>query len=532
MQVLLNKLERIRKELRTDKVFDVIGRVFEGISLTQYMQQALTADGAADVEQALEGRLTPEQVAALLAREQHLYGTGGEVKEHLPELQATLEHEQLRHLLPGYMRRFVEHIAPLLGLRIVGDLADTFAFQADQSGALDPFLPILESYEPDQRTRLTVVRPEPAERSAVVFLRPGEPLFDRLWELFQGRYAEDVLRGSVFIDPTVTQPYLMHIALVSVIRYADRSFPELAQPAIREMQLVGVRQTVEGQTTRCPVEQLLLLREGTRVPPEGIPLVERAEALREQAQTYLHTQVAMPLAAAHADALRETVPERRTFLKQGYDHQVSELARARSRLREKARTDPRAKGELTKIKQRQTELIGRHEAALMLIQREPELIQPGEVEFIAHAMVVPSHDPEERARYDANVEAVAMQETRAYEEASGATVHDVSKPAGARAADLEDHPGFDILAIDPNGERRAIEVKGRAASGEVELTENEWIKACNLGPRYWLYVVYDCASPRPRLLRVQDPFRRLVVRTKGSVVIGAGAIVEAAEEES
>jgi hypothetical protein len=321
----------------------------------------------------------------------------------------------------------------------------------------------------------------------------------------------------------------MHIALVSVIRYADRSFPELAQPAIREMQLVGVRQTVEGQTTRCPVEQLLLLREGTRVPPEGIPLVERAEALREQAQTYLHTQVATPLSETHAQALRDTLPERTTFLKQGYDYQVSELARARARLREKARTDPRAKGELTKIKQRQTELIGRHAAALMLIQREPELIRPGEVEFIAHAMVVPSHDPEERARYDANVEAVAMQETRAYEEARGATVHDVSKPAGARAADLEDHPGFDILAIDPNGERRAIEVKGRAASGEVELTENEWIKACNLGPHYWLYVVYDCASPRPRLLRVQDPFRRLVVRTKGSVVIGAGAIVEAAE---
>ncbi|MBW1953897.1 MAG: DUF3883 domain-containing protein, partial [Deltaproteobacteria bacterium] len=36
----------------------------------------------------------------------------------------------------------------------------------------------------------------------------------------------------------------------------------------------------------------------------------------------------------------------------------------------------------------------------------------------------------------------------------------------------------------------------------MEISENEWARACNLREDYWLYVVYDCASPNPRLLRI------------------------------
>jgi hypothetical protein len=42
-------------------------------------------------------------------------------------------------------------------------------------------------------------------------------------------------------------------------------------------------------------------------------------------------------------------------------------------------------------------------------------------------------------------------------------------------------------------------------------------------------VVFDCGTPHPRLLRVRDPFGKLVVRAKGSVRIDGAAIFEAAE---
>ncbi len=193
--------------------------------------------------------------------------------------------------------------------------------------------------------------------------------------------------------------------------------------------------------------------------------------------------------------------------------------------------DSHAKGELTKIKARQRALQARKAEAIAVLQREPELIVPGEVTFLAHALVVPSSDPEDAQRYDANVEAIAMQVVRAYEEARGAVVYDVSTAERALLAGLEAWPGFDLRSHRPGGDILAIEVKGRAGVGDVELTENEYIRACNLRDRYWLYVVYDCAKAAPRLLRIQDPFGKLIVRQKGSVIVGEGQIFAAAENE-
>ncbi len=50
-----------------------------------------------------------------------------------------------------------------------------------------------------------------------------------------------------------------------------------------------------------------------------------------------------------------------------------------------------------------------------------------------------------------------------------------------------------------------------------------------LREKYWLYVVYDCGTAHPRLLRIQDPFGRLLARLKGSVLIDADEILAAAE---
>ncbi len=88
-----------------------------------------------------------------------------------------------------------------------------------------------------------------------------------------------------------------------------------------------------------------------------------------------------------------------------------------------------------------------------------------------------------------------------------------------------------LLSLRPSGEERGIEVKGRAGVGDIEITENEWVKACNLRDRYWLYVVYECATAHPHLLRIPDPFGTLIVRAKGSVIIDEPEIFAAAEGE-
>ena len=126
-------------------------------------------------------------------------------------------------------------------------------------------------------------------------------------------------------------------------------------------------------------------------------------------------------------------------------------------------------------------------------------------------------------------EQIAIRVVRDYEENTrSAKVVDVSDSLLAHAAGLEDWPGFDLLSRHSDGER-AIEVKGRAQYGPIELTENEWIKACNLRGRYWLYVVYNCASLHPRLCRIQDPFGQLSGRERTRIVIDESDIFEKAE---
>jgi hypothetical protein len=74
---------------------------------------------------------------------------------------------------------------------------------------------------------------------------------------------------------------------------------------------------------------------------------------------------------------------------------------------------------------------------------------------------------------------------------------------------------------------RLIEVKGRAGVGEVTVSPNEWAKADTLGADYWLYVVFDATGPAPRLLRINDPVRRLPANARAFRVSAADIFASA-----
>ena len=179
----------------------------------------------------------------------------------------------------------------------------------------------------------------------------------------------------------------------------------------------------------------------------------------------------------------------------------------------------------------ESENIGRAIAALAALVREPELVASGELTFPAQALVVPSSDPEEKRRYGDEVEAIAMRVAIGFEEGLGADVRDVSKPQFSRAVGLDDWCGFDLRSKRPEGTQIAIKVKGRARTDEIELSENEWAKARTLSDKYWLYVVYDCATANPRLVRVQNPFGKLLAKVHGGAIINASEVYAAGERD-
>jgi len=510
LKTLLDKLEAIRKQLRSDKVYDCIGRIFMDVSIKQYMELALIGD-MDEVTRQLDGQLTKEQVKAIAERERHLYGSGGDVSKELPRLRESIEQETYFRLLPGYIRKFLSSASHLIGLEIEGDLGGFFNLKSVQKNAADPLLATLESYPPYQRNQLSVLRP--ADRQSCIWMHPGEPVFESFRELVRSRLGRDALRGAVFVDPTATQPYIFHLARLSVVRKPDSEIAELAQEETIECRLVGVRQSEGAEIDLCPVEHLLLLRGGYGLPPEAQRLAAGVKRQKDAAHAYLAERVCRGMAVKRRTQLLDSLPERENFIKRGFDFQEADLASARAKNSAKAREGNKAAAQhLSEIKEQQKALSARKDKALTIIRREPELIVPGDVDFIAHALVIPSSDQADLDRHKNNVEQIAMDLVCAYEEAAGATVKFVHTPAQARAAGLPDNPGFDILSIQKDGARRCIEVKGLSETGPVEVTENEWAKACNLREDYWLYVVYHCATPTPQMVRVQDPFEKLLVR--------------------
>jgi hypothetical protein len=527
VKTLLDKLERMRKELNSDKVFDVIGRLFEGISLKAYLEDAITEDGADRACKTIEGSLTPEQIRAYEAKKQSIFGDGGDVRRELGRLRQETDQEVYRRLLPGYVRQYIEKAAPLVDIELQGDTNSYFSFAAKRRGSLDALLLLLEAHTPEEREKLTVYRP--SDEDGAIWLHPGEALFERFRGIVSSRLAPAARRGATFTDANTDRPYLFHVAVVNVLRKADPDIPAFRLDETLEVRLVAIRQYLNGDIEECPIEQLLVLKGSQSDAPQYGSIIVSARDKVDAARSWLEKNVAQVKAEQLSLSLREALSGQIDFLSRGYDYHEAELAAQRSRLSEKARSgDAKAKGDLTRIRERQRLLSLQKSSAIRERQREPELITTGEIEILAHALVVPTADPEDKKRQDAVVEMIAMRMAVAFEEADGAVVQDVHTPELARKAGLQDNPGFDLLSKRRNGEKRCIEVKGKARIGDVDVSANEWPAACNLGSQYWFYVVFDCASAHPQLLRVQDPFNKLLARAR-SFLIEETSIFTAAE---
>lgn len=528
LKTLLDKLEKIRKELNSDKVFDCIGRIFQEVPIKQYMESTLT-NGIEEITKQLDEHLTSRQVQDLSEKEIALFGDQGDVGKELPRLRSSLDQEVFFRLLPGYIREYILRVLPILNIGIEGDIDGLFSLQPRVSGAMDFLFTELERYPEDTRGHFSIKRPKGIKDA--IWIHPGEPIFERIRSFANNQLASSGRRGAIFIDPETTKPYIFHMALFNIIRKADPEFEEFAQEETLDCNLVCIKQYGGAEISPCSIEQLLLLKGGRGIPGPAQQLAARAPEEVKLVQAHLSEKVNLESLLEIKRNLCENMDERERCILQGFDHQEAELAEARVRHSEKAKKgNDTARVNLEEIKRQQRELYGQRKKTLLAMQREPELIVLGEIRFIAHALVLPSADPEDIEKHDANVERIAMQIAQAFEEAEKAKVFDVHTPELARSAGLPENPGFDLLSLRPDNEKRSIEVKGRAWTGDIEVTSNEWAKACNLRENFWIYAVYNCASPTPRLVRVQDPFGSLLAKAKGSVLISQTQIVEAGEE--
>jgi hypothetical protein len=525
LKVLLDKLANIREQLGNDKVFDIIGQQFTSKSLLELIFEAVIEGKEAQVTEEFE-RLDAEQTRTILVNQERKVNTS-EVRGLLKALRYQTEAAEMRRMMPAYIRRFFQLAAPRVGIGIKGDIETIFW--------LDPY-PLaatraLATYPETIQQRLTFdreqARPDLTQEPRAIYLHPGEPVFEVITDLFLGQYEQEGMRGGLFFDAEVTEPYIFYLARISVLRDAvpqPVESPAISPSETVDEQMVGLRRYVDGHCELAPAHLLLTLfpYEKERPWPETETELWRAINDTTPAELFLLQEVGLPALEKRRLEERQQIPERVNQLRTAFNLRKAELYRQRNLLKDATNKQvPAAESKLRKCEAELSDLDRQRREAEAELRTSVDRLCLGAATIYAQAMVLSLSPEEARERQDTQSEKIAVAEVIRREEVEGSVIEDVSAP--------HLKAGFDLKVLRANGEMRYVEVKGCKGEAAVELTANEWAQAANHRDRYWLYVVYNCSTV-PTLYRVPDPFGRLIAEQTGAVRINAAQIKAAAEK--
>jgi SNF2 family DNA or RNA helicase len=525
LATLLDKLEEARKDLCSDKVFDVIGQQLEEVSLRDLLREALFETAPYSAQKKLDSIFATQKLRAAVEEQRKTASTYGDVARRLGELNTEIEVERFNRLLPAFIQNFVDKAAPRLGVQIEGDITAHARLAA--TGSEGAWLRNLSAKYPNGLPEYLTVRRDVTipgvDSSRICFLRPGDLIFDALCEETVRRFQGDVQRGSVFCDPTADRPYFFGV-YVCQLGEKPLGNRRSSKASMFDRRLFGIRWNEDGEFSDCAPNALLALQPAPKALlwKAGNLLINPDESAR-RADAYARMLAESTFLQQLRASLRAQAEGQVDDLLRGFDFQSGALAEKRSDFARRLRQGEEGLSvELTEIKKQQADLDAIKADTLLYEQRRPDLVDIVKLERVALAVVVPDPTPETREAYDKDIEAIAMRIARNFEiDNYQARVFDVSSPHLARGYDLESHRA--------NGEKVVIEVKGRAGRGPVQLTENEWPTAANVRDKYWLYVVADCAT-NPKLFRVRDPIR-LAFRTRQSFTINIGEVIRESEPE-
>jgi len=520
LKVLLDKLQLIREELGSDKVFDVIGDRFSQRSLQELIFQAVVEGREDETVAELDRTLTREQFEHTLDQQRRRVEVS-EVRAVLEALQHQREIAEMRRMMPAYVRRFFELTAPRVGVKIQGDVTGVFSLGACPHSVRRALAP----YPPSIRDRLTFERdaatPDWGREARAIYLYPGELVFETVMDLFLGQYEPEAMRGTIYLDPEGSEPYVFCLGRVSLLRGLQ---PPEGEPEVVGEQMVGVRLYADGRIEQAPAHLLMTLLEPEEENAEADDLPEELVDLatrRGPVEAFLVESVGLPMLKRQRREEETRLPEQRRNLRVSFNLLKAELMGQRRLLKERVeRGVPAAQTKLRRCEAELADLDRQRQEAEAELLSALERLQLGPVSLYAQALVLPVPPEQAERRRDVQSEKIAMDLVRRREEAEGSVVEDVSDPH------LKN--GFDLKVLRADGSIRYVEVKGRSGRQAIEMEANEWAQAANHRDRYWLYVVYRCDTT-PTLYQVPDPFGRLLARQTGAVRIKASDVIAASE---
>jgi len=516
LERVLKKLDVMRDQMGDDRVYDVIDELLEQVPLLELLERSIDADSSAEAVAETEhhlGSQLDQRARALvdLTKKQSLAS-----HLNLREARELRDASDERRLQPCFIQRFFLLAYQAAGGTVTEDKhAPVYHIGRTPSVILDAArqkrLPVAERYDTPFvfDKELVSVASKVRVPEYTKLLGPGHPLFDAVIEWAIHRARDAFARGATILDPNIARPQRIWLVRSSI---EDGRREEKRRRAHEQLSVVVADHL--GLRATSPANLLNLT---TLDAPIERPAVPEHASDEIQAWTYEHlTEKQLARVQAHrqaeCDLRRRYLETTFTELILDLQGQLNDLQQAQLFGSDDDDAEERQKLEkrIQQLKERKVQRLAELDLMLRLSANLPETM--------TSALVVPSPvatlEPDDASphrgvpmRRDDEVEQIAMDIVMRYERSRGWTPCDVS----------QDGEHYDIRSESPAGEKRFIEVKGRAQSGAIILTGPELDKLSQLGERAFLYVVTYCklalseaeGGERPRLRIIQDPMAQV-----------------------
>lgn len=505
---LLEKL-RVESEALKGRVFDILGEVFEGISLKDLLLQAIRYGDQPEIRarlgQRVENAFDRDNLRAILDRNALAQETMS--AERLFAVKEEMEKAEARRLQPYFVRTFFMKAFASLGGSIYPreaarlEITHVPATIRERDRLITgrnrrELAPVLKRYE---RVCFTKEAVRPIDIPGAPFaamLHPGHPLMLAVSDLLLEKHGNLLRQGTVLVDPADDGevPHLLFL-LTHEVRSGD------GQVLSKSLQFVRVAPDgsagFAGWAPHLDLEPLAATDRGLIVDILDAPWIradqeKRALALAAATLVPEHFQEVAGRRIAHVDKTLAAVHERLTkeisfwsdrWLKLKEDQEAGKDVRLN--LENARRTVADLEGRLDNRKKELRSM--RHVTSATPVALGGALVVPAGLlgrlreETPAEAGSAFSTDPVARSR----IERLAMEAVRQVEEARGCRVVNVS--AQKCGWDLTSYPP---AVGDKQPEARHIEVKGRVqGAGTVTITRNEMLYALNQADKFFLAIV-------------------------------------------
>ncbi len=509
LQKILSKIDIMRSQMGTDRVYDVIDEWLEDVPLINLIEKAIDTENDEEVIQETETVLnsaSQEKAKQLVSLQKK---TSLASRLDLRSACELRDASDERRLQPLFIQRFFERAWIACGGTLLQDnYYPVWHIGPTPSAVLDLAreirTPIKDRYEYPFvfDKQLVSVASKTQVPDYTRLLGPGHPLFDVLieWAIREARHA--FAQGALIVDPNIARPQQVWLVR-SVIEDGRREWRWVKNPLAHERLTVVVADHM-GLRATSPSYLLNCISSDAPIPTTEVP----SHSL-EEIQAWTYEQVTEKQFQQVQKEREEECALRRDYLNTAFTDLILEIQSDLNDFQQASLfgdDDPEERQRLQKriddLKARKAERMRELDLMLKLSANLPEILTQAIVVPVpvatveAEEAVASQGVPMQR---DDEVEAIAMDIAMRFERSRGWTPVDVSK----------DGEHYDIRSESPIGEKRFIEVKGRALSGDIVLTGPELDKLRQLGDRAWLYVVTFCRGDKPRLRIIQDPVPKL-----------------------